>query len=91
MSRPRQRPLGRPFGRRHAPQPIANDLKIGMYIDCKRCLLEKPADVSPAEWARLSVGWTPKGLQVWCVRHNLNVIHVDFEGRVHPANTTAKP
>jgi hypothetical protein len=29
----------------------------------------------------LEVGWTPKGLQVWCKRCERNVLHLDFEGR----------
>jgi hypothetical protein len=29
-----------------------------------------------AEWARLNVGQTPNGLQIWCIRHDLNVLHL---------------
>lgn len=36
----------------------------------------------------LQHGWTPIGFQVWCTRHNANVVHVDFEGVKHPANRT---
>jgi hypothetical protein len=69
---------------------ISNDNEIAMYLHCSRCLAEKPSGISPKEWAQLEVGWTPHGLQVWCRRHGLNVLHVDFEGMQHPAITTAK-
>lgn len=54
-------------------------LEIQMYFHCKRCLMEKPDGISPAEWVRLNVGWTERGIQVWCVRHDLNVVHIDLE------------
>lgn len=55
--------------------------EIGSFIHCKKCLSELPPDESPASWARLSVGWTKLGLQVWCERHDINVIHLDFQGQ----------
>lgn len=64
-------------------KPIKNE--IGMYLHCKQCLVELPPDTSPREWAQLEVGWTKAGIQVWCKRHELNVIHMDFEGQKHPA------
>ena len=73
-----------------AAAPTA-DLAIGAYMHCGRCLTEWQAGLaggeSPASYSRLSVGWTRCGLQVWCQRHDCNVMHVDFEGRKHPANT----
>ena len=60
---------------------------IGMYLHCSRCVRERPPHISPANWAALSVGWTPRGLQVWCERHSMNVCHIDFEGSKHPAIT----
>ena len=27
----------------------------------------------------VEVGWTNQGFQVWCTRHNTNVIHIDFD------------
>lgn len=64
--------------------PAANS--ISMYMHCRRCLEEFPSGESPSSYARLEVGWTAIGLQVRCVRHDLNVVHIDFEGRTHPAN-----
>lgn len=60
---------------------------ITAFFHCIRCIDERPAGVSPRDWGQLEVGWTPRGLQVWCKRHELNVLHVDFEGVKHPAVT----
>lgn len=54
---------------------------IKSYLHCRHCLEEIPEDQSPATWARLNVGWTKKGLQVWCDRHNQNVLNLDFLGQ----------
>jgi hypothetical protein len=72
-----------------------NTNQIKMFLHCGKCLDELKAQAaregsaSPRDYARLSVGWTPLGIQVWCNRHDLNVLHVDFEGFQHPGNTTA--
>ncbi len=55
--------------------------EIGAYLHCAKCLEELPETESPASFARLSVGWTRLGLQVWCSRHDLNVINLDFKGQ----------
>ena len=60
---------------------------IVAFLHCKECLKELPDGVSPAEWSAHDIGWTEKGLQVWCRRHEANVLHVDFEGHKHPAAT----
>jgi hypothetical protein len=54
--------------------------KIEMYMHCMRCLDECPEGVSPGDWARLNIGKTDNGLQVWCVRHDVNVAAFDFRG-----------
>lgn len=69
-------------------KPPSNELSILTYLHCGQCLEELPNGTSPRDWAQLSVGWTRAGLQVWCKRHECNVMHVDFEGAMHPANTT---
>ncbi len=70
---------------------IPNTNEIKAYMHCGLCQREDlPEGQSPADAQRISVGWTPLGLQVWCDKHNVNIIHVDFEGQKHPANTTAK-
>ena len=69
---------------------ISTDNCIVGFMHCGKCLREKPDGVSPAEWARLESGWTLAGLQVWCLRHECNVMHMDFEGQKHPACCEAK-
>jgi hypothetical protein len=71
------------------PEPSAEN-SIGAFFHCRRCLNELPVGTSPREWARLEAGWTAIGFQVWCQRHDVNVLHVDFEGCRHPANLSEK-
>jgi hypothetical protein len=59
--------------------------EIVSYIHCAKCLEEIPDGVSPMEWSQVQAGWTVKGIQVWCNRHDLNVMHMDFQGAKHPA------
>lgn len=77
--------------------PPTNDNAIQMFVHCGLCLdewkaKELPAtrDQSPRSYARLEIGYTDVGYQVWCVRHECNVMHVDFEGQRHPANTSRR-
>jgi len=37
---------------------------------------------------RYDVAWTEWGLQVWCPEHDVNVIHIDFDGQKHVADTS---
>ena len=70
-----------------------NKNNIKAFIHCKMCLDEIKLDqkpTSPEEYAWLSCGWTTKGIQLWCARHECNVIHIDFEGYKHPADVTRK-
>ncbi len=75
---------------------ISNRNELVAFLHCGLCGMEvaekKEAgeEISQKEYARLEVGLTPKGLQVWCVRHDVNVAHIDFEGQKHPANTTRR-
>jgi len=59
--------------------------QIEAYLHCLQCLEEIPPGVSPREYQRIQAGWTVQGIQVWCVRHEMNIIHMDFEGQKHPA------
>ena len=51
--------------------------KIEMFVHCKQCVAEwragKAPGESPASYARLNVGITSDGIQVWCNRHDINV------------------
>ena len=76
------------------PRVIPATNEIVQFFHCKRCLEEVMEIIrrtgqsqSPATYQRLCVGFTPIGLQVWCRRHELNIVHIDFEGQQHPANT----
>lgn len=61
---------------------------ILLYFHCRRCLEELPSGTSPKDYQQIQVGWTERGLQIWCIRHNMNVVSIDFEGAKHPAVTT---
>lgn len=63
---------------------MGKDNMIVSFFHCKKCMMELPQGMSPREWAQLEVGWTVKGFQVWCKRHDENVINMDFEGMGHP-------
>ena len=56
-----------------------NDIK--MFLHCAKCLAELPKETSPRDYVHNEVGWTEKGIQVWCVRHELNVLSLDFMGQ----------
>ena len=74
---------------------IPNTLKIRGYIHCGKCINDyktDPAaiDLSPKDYQRIQAGWTKLGLQIWCTRHDCNIVHIDFEGKQLPANITAE-
>ena len=75
------------------PEPetdeFGNGMSIVAYLHCGQCLKEVPDGVSPSEYADNSVGWTIWGGQVWCNRHQCNVVHIDFEGHKHSADVSA--
>jgi len=52
---------------------------ITSFFHCAKCLDEMPEDVTPRHWARLEVGYTPRGFQIWCVRHEQNVGSFSFD------------
>lgn len=68
---------------------ISINNKIHLYFHCSLYLKELPNGQPPREFAELEVGWTEIGLQVWCKRHEMNVISIDFEGQQHPATSQA--
>lgn len=55
--------------------------EIQLFFHCANCMVLKPASQSPREWARLEVGWTEKGFQVWCKRCEMSVVNIDFRGQ----------
>ena len=69
---------------------LTNELQIAAYLHCGLCLeeLKNIKGKSAAEHQDIQVGWTELGIQVWCKRHDCNIVHMDFEGQKHPADTT---
>ena len=61
---------------------IPNTKSIDLFMHCAKCIEEQQGQ-------QLEVGWTALGLQVWCKRHDKNVVHIDFGGLQLHANTTA--
>ena len=56
------------------------------YLELKNAKTEEDfsligavAGESQMSYSRFEVGWTKQGFQVWCTRHNTNVIHIDFD------------
>jgi hypothetical protein len=72
-------------------RPIPAENSIVSFFHCGKCLREIPAGQSPRDWAQLEIGFTELGLQVWCKRHDVNVVHIDFEGQRHPAQLHTTP
>jgi hypothetical protein len=52
---------------------------IFTHLHCKKCCSEAPPGQSPAEWSRLTMGWTKRGVQLWCERHDVNVVELEFD------------
>jgi hypothetical protein len=67
--------------RRERRAIIENSLQIKANIYCAACLRERPDCITPQKWSRLDVGWTEHGLQVWCRRHDCNVLQIDLTPR----------
>jgi hypothetical protein len=57
---------------------VPND--ITSYIHCGLCISER-------QRSHIGVGFTAEGLQIWCERHDVNIVHIDFQGSQHPAIT----
>lgn len=69
----------------YVDKTVANE--IVRFMHCRMCLDECPSDLSPREYAQLEVGFTKPGVQIWCKRHEVNVMHMDFDGAgPFPAN-----
>lgn len=70
--------------------PTLND--ITQFLHCAKCikeLSEKKIPLSPQQYAKVEFGFTSRGVQLWCIRHDLNIIHIDFGDQKLRANTSA--
>lgn len=57
-----------------------NHRDIRLFAHCRACAVQKPANQSMSEWARLDVGMTATGLLVWCKRCRKEVVHFTPDG-----------
>lgn len=53
--------------------------KIELYFHCKKCFKEKPRDKSMNQYSRTQTGRTPNGIQVWCSRHEEEIISFVYD------------
>lgn len=65
---------------------IPSENCIKLFFHCRLCIESIPVGMTPAQRSNLSAGFSELGLQVWCERHDCNVVHIDFQGVQHPAN-----
>lgn len=58
--------------------------KIKQPIVCVKCSDEFTNGQTDAkslqDYSRIDVGFTYRGLQIWCQRHQLNICHINFDG-----------
>ena len=63
---------------------------IEQNIICSKCetefLLGSTDSRSLQDYSRLDIGFTSIGVQVWCRRHDANVVHIDFAGQTPTAD-----
>lgn len=69
--------------------PATGQNWISSYLHCLQCLNELPPGESPRSYQKIQAGFTKYGIQVWCVRHESNIMHIDFEGSRHPADVAS--
>ena len=59
-------------------------------IVCVKCSDELAQGLTDAksiqDYSRIDVGFTDRGLQIWCQRHQLNICHINFEGKMLEAD-----
>ena len=58
--------------------------QIDEIIVCTKCSNEFNAGKTDAkslqDYSKIDVGFTSRGLQIWCQRHEQNICHLDFKG-----------
>ena len=66
---------------------------IKQPIVCALCADEQEAGKTDAaslrDYGRLEAGFSDRGVQIWCRRHEVNVCHVDFDGQMLEADFRA--
>ena len=51
----------------------------GMYLHCGSCVRDPARHTSMGKYQRYSVMSVPHGLQIWCERHQCNVVVFEFD------------
>jgi len=63
-------------------QHLLNNIKEP--IVCSACLDEFAKGQTDAKtigsYLRMDIGFTQRGIQVWCQRHDANIVEIDFAG-----------
>lgn len=64
------------------PDRLLNSIK--QQVVCSKCESEYMAGYTDASslqnYSKLDIGFSDIGIQVWCHRHDVNVVHIDFDG-----------
>ena len=69
---------------------LANEIETPWH--CPLCLQQLPAGETMRQWARLRSGRTPRGIQVWCTRHEYTVAYYDIQGNpLHDRTLSSMP
>jgi len=54
-------------------------LQVKLFFNCQKCFDQLPVGQSMHEYSRTQAGFTDEGIQVWCNRHNCEVVHLKYE------------
>ena len=61
---------------------MTSENEIELFIHCGKCIEEKPSYLTPRDYSMVEVGKTSIGLKVWCIRHEENIVHLDFRKEI---------
>ena len=67
---------------------VSNAQSIDAFLHCGLCLNETE-DKPYQPW--IEAGWTKWGIQIWCRIHDVNIMHMNFEGSKHIADVSRLP
>tara|TARA_A100001011_G_C13819160_1_gene638139 strand:+ start:186 stop:431 length:246 start_codon:yes stop_codon:yes gene_type:complete len=63
---------------------------IDSHIVCNKCIEElstiSSTDINLKNFVKFEVGFTSFGIQIWCIRHDINVCHINFDGNQFSAD-----
>ena len=57
--------------------------EIISFVHCGDCCNEIPAGESLQDYARYELGFSGDGFQVWCLRHDREVVHLNSDGFIN--------